>query len=229
MVDKKLDADNTTDFPTEDVDLYGVSGGWAGLRTTQVMVDKFSGATIPVPVDPRGRFYSNGQTLEIDDLLEFKNGYAVTKYSNLTSAGQKGSNVTHCDTDYPMFRLADVYLMYAEAHLRGNVGDLNTATGYINALRERAYGNTSANITTGQLTLDFILDERVRELHWEATRRVDLIRYNYYSTRGAANEKIWPWKNGVKDGESIDPHLEIFPIPASDLEANPNLVQNPEY
>ncbi|MDL5050849.1 RagB/SusD family nutrient uptake outer membrane protein [Oscillatoria amoena NRMC-F 0135] len=229
MVDKLLDDDNTTSFPTEDVDLYGVSGGWGGLRTTSVMVSKFSGATIPVTQDPRARIYTNGQTLGITDLLDFKQGYAVPKYSNLKSTGGRGSNVTHCDTDYPLFRLADVYLMYAEAVLRGGTGSLTQATTYINLLRERAYGDNSANITEPDLTLDFVLDERVRELYWEATRRVDLIRYNYFSDRGAGNEKIWPWKGGVAAGESISEDLEILPIPASDMQANPKLIQNPGY
>lgn len=229
MVDKKLDADNITDFPTEDVDLYGVSGGWAGLRTTTTMVNKFSGGTIPLPQDPRARFYTNGQTADINDLLDFKQGYAVPKFSNLKSVGGRGSNVTHCDTDYPMFRLADVYLMYAEAVLRGGTGSMATATDYVNLLRERAYGDNSANVNQSDVTLDFVLDERVRELYWEATRRVDLIRYNYFSARGGTNEKLWPWKGGTQIGKSIVKELEILPLPASDLEANPKLKQNPGY
>ncbi len=229
MVDKKNDADNTTDYPTEDIDLYGVSGGWGGMRTTSSMVAKFSGATIPVAQDPRAVFYTNGQTLDIDDLLDFSQGYAVPKFSNLTSTGAKGSNVTHCDTDYPLFRLADVYLMYAEAVLRGGTGDLALATTYFNDIRERAYGNTSANITQPQLTLALVLDERVRELYWEGTRRIDLIRYGMYSNRVAGTEILWPFKGAIKTGVSIDKHLEILPIPASDMEANPKLVQNAGY
>lgn len=79
------------------------------------------------------------------------------------------------DTDFPMFRLADVYLMYAEAVLRGGQGgSVTQATDYINILRSRAYGNSNGNISTAQLTLDFILDERARELYWEGHRRTDL-------------------------------------------------------
>jgi len=230
MVDKKDDADNTTNYPTEDVDLYGVSGGWAGMRTTSVMVDHFSdGVAVPYTEDPRGVFYTNGQTLAIADVLDFAQGYAVPKFSNLTSTGQKGSNVTHCDTDYPLFRLADAYLMYGEAVLRGGTGDLNAATNYFNLLRERAYGSTAGNISVGTIDLDLILDERVRELHWEGTRRIDLIRYGYFSNRIPGSERLWPWKGGEADGVSVNKHLEIMPIPSSDLEANPNLVQNDGY
>jgi len=68
-------------------------------------------------------------------------------------------------------RLADIYLMYAEAVLRGGGGgDAGTALTYVNKIVERGHGNnTGANITSEQLNLDFILDERARELFWEAT------------------------------------------------------------
>lgn len=225
MTDKKNDSNNTTDYPTEDIDNYGVTGPWAGLRTTKNMVEKFSGATIPAALDPRAMFYTNGQNLEIEDIGVFEDGYAVPKFKNLTSAGDPGSNPTHCDNDYPMFRLADVYLMYAEAQLRTS-GSLTIATGYINELRERAYGNTSANITEGQLTLDFILDERVRELYFEGHRRMDLIRFGKFSGSG---ELMWPWKGGVPDGKPTEEFRKLFPIPATDLNANPKLVQNEGY
>jgi len=62
----------------------------------------------------------------------------------------------------------------------GTGGDITTALGYINALRQRAYGNTSGNIITTALTTDFILDERARELYWEGFRRTDLVRYGKF-------------------------------------------------
>ena len=80
-----------------------------------------------------------------------------------------------------MFRLADAYLIYAEAQLRGGGGDRAQALAYVNALRQRAYGDASGNITDGDLTLDFILDERGRELLWEAHRRTDLVRYGLFT------------------------------------------------
>jgi hypothetical protein len=226
MADKLEDSDNTTAYPTEDLDIYGVTGPWAGLRTTSAMVAKFSGATIPVAQDPRAIFYTNGQSLEITDIGVFAQGIAVPKFKNVTSEGDPGKNNTHADIDYPMFRLADVYLMYAEAHLRGGGGSLATATDYVNEIRERAYGNTSANITTGQLNLQFVLDERVRELYFEGTRRIDLIRFGQFS---GPNQIFWPWKGDVAAGKASDEFLNIFPIPATDLAANPLLKQNPGY
>ena len=203
---------------------YGVTGPWEGLRTTKTMVEKFS--TNGVITDPRGIFYTQGQSLEINSIDEFTDGYAVPKFTNITSGGQPGSDVTFVDTDYPMFRLADAYLMHAEALLRGGQGDLtiDDAVSNINLLRERAYGNTNANIVNADLTLDFILDERVRELYWEGSRRVDLIRFGQYTDAG-----IWPWKGNVKEGALTESWRSIFPIPASDLIANPKLEQNDGY
>lgn len=201
---------------------YGIDGGWEGLRATEVMVEKFPDLT--GDIDSRAIFFTEGQTLEIGSLTEFEQGYAVPKFVNLTSAGEPASHLTHVDTDYPMFRLADAYLMYAEAFLRGGGGNQGDAVGYINELRERAYGDASGNIVAADLTLDFILDERVRELYWEATRRIDLIRFGEFTDQG-----IWPWKGGTAEGQVTSSHLNVFPIPASDLIANPKLEQNPEY
>ena len=202
---------------------YGTSGAWAGLRTTRNLVELFPDES--GDIDNRARFFSDGQTLDIADLTVFTEGYAVPKYTNLTTDGEQGSNAEFADTDYPMFRLADAYLMYAEAVLRGGGGSEATALGYINELRERAYGDNSGNISAGELTLDFILDERARELYWEGHRRADLIRFGLYT----GGEYIWPWKGNNIDGASISEHLEIFPIPATDLAANPELNQNDGY
>jgi hypothetical protein len=114
--------------------------------------------------------------------------------------------------------------MYAEAYLRNGGGSESTAVGYINELRERAYGNASGNITGAQLNLDFILDERARELYWECHRRTDLIRFGKFSTSG-----IWSWKGKVQSGTTTEYYRDWFPIPTSDLSSNPNLQQNPGY
>ncbi|MCB0556031.1 MAG: RagB/SusD family nutrient uptake outer membrane protein [Phaeodactylibacter sp.] len=202
---------------------FGVNSGWGGLRTTSALVDLFPDET--GGIDERAIFYTDGQTKSIESLTEFTNGYAVPKYQNVTSDGTPGSDLTFADTDYPMFRLADAYLMYAEAVLRnGQGGDVATAVGYINQLRERAYNNANGNITADGLTLDFILDERARELYWEGHRRQDLIRYNLFTENG-----IWPWKGGVKEGKTTEAFRNLYPIPANDLLANPNLSQNDGY
>jgi len=201
----------------------GVIGGWAGLRTTRNLVERFPDTT--GNEDSRAIFYTSGQSIDIDDIGVFEQGIAVPKYKNLNAEGTSGSDPTHVDTDYPMFRLADAYLMYAEATLRGaSNGSTDQAVGYINQLRERAYKDDSGNITSSDLNLDFILDERSRELYWEGTRRIDLVRFGQFTDQG-----VWPWKGNVKEGRLTESFRDIFPLPASDLLANPNLQQNPGY
>ncbi|MEI7491019.1 MAG: RagB/SusD family nutrient uptake outer membrane protein [Bacteroidota bacterium] len=176
--------------------------------------------------DHRAMFWSDGQNLEINDVGVFTDGYAVTKFKNLTQAGVAGSSPQFPDTDFPMFRLADVYLMYAEAVLRGGGGGSSDgALGYVNAIRERAYGDQAGNITSAQLTLPFILNERGRELLWECQRRTDLVRFGQFTS----GSYVWPWKGGVKNGAPTSAMYNIFPIPSSDVSANPNLKQNPGY
>jgi hypothetical protein len=171
-------------------------------------------------------FFTDGQALDIKDISVFTDGYAITKWKNKDASGKPGKNLTFVDIDFPIFRLADAYLMLAEAVLRGGTGStVAEATGYINNLRERAYGDNTGNITQLELNLDFVLDERARELYWESYRRTDLIRYGRFSN----STYVWPWKGGVKEGKSTDSKYDVFPIPSSDLAANPNLVQNQGY
>lgn len=205
---------------------FGINGGWGGLRTTAPIVNLFG--DVSGETDDRANFWTDGQSLEINDIFTFTDGYAVTKYKNVTSTGQVGSDPTgnHPDTDYPMFRLAEAYLIYAEAVLRGaSTGTRGEALEYVNELRERAFDDESGNITNSQLTLDFILNERARELMWEGNRRTDLIRYNRFTT----NAYLWPWKGGVKEGRAVEEYRRLFPIPTTDLVANPNLTQNTGY
>jgi len=203
---------------------FGVSGGWGGNRTTSAFVAKFDDIT--GQTDSRAMFYTDGQTLEIEEVLTFTQGYTITKYSNLTSTGEAGSNTEYVDTDFPMFRYADVLLMYAEAVLRGGSGgDENTALNYVNEIRERAYGDNSGNISSTELTLDFLLNERSRELYWEAHRRTDLVRFGKFT----GGDYLWPWKGAVAEGTATDSKYRVCPIPSSDINANPNLTQNDGY
>jgi len=175
--------------------------------------------------DRRGIFGTKGQVLDIntrEDIAIFNNGYAVLKFKNITSDGKSGSNVEFPDTDFPMFRLADVYLMASEAILRGASGASKTkATEYFNIVRQRAYTGSAGNITENNLNLDLILDERGRELYWECHRRTDLVRFNKFTT----SDYLWAWKGGVSQGQAVDSKYNIFPIPSADISANPNLKQ----
>ncbi len=177
--------------------------------------------------DSRAMFWTDGQSLDIVDIGQFTEGYAITKFKNVNADGSPAIR-PHPDfvcTDFPMFRLADVYLMYAECVLRGGGGNAGTALDYVNQLRTRAYGDSFGNITSGQLTLDFILDERARELYWEGHRRTDLIRYNKFTTA----DYLWPWKGRTPEGTATGSFRNLYPIPSADLGANPNLKQNTGY
>ena len=202
---------------------YGVQSGWGSIRTRKQFVNLFTDIT--GATDKRASFYTDGQTLDINDPTLKTDGYAIVKYTNKTAAGQNGSNFADglVDTDFPMIRFADVYLMYAEAVVRGGTGgSIGNAVNYINLIRQRAYGNNSGNIGQSNLTLDFLLAERGRELYWECTRRTDLIRFGKFT----GSSYIWQWKGGVKNGTGVDNKYNLYPIPASDLAANPNLIQN---
>lgn len=176
--------------------------------------------------DPRALFYTDGQKLEIESIPTFTDGYAVSKFRNVDKKGVAGSDKSgeFTDTDFPLFRIADVYLMYAEATLRGGGGSEATAIGYMNALRSRGT-DTFGKVSASNFNLDFILAERARELYWEGQRRTDLIRFGKFTD----GNYVWPWKGGVKEGISTPSYLNLFPIPATDLNANPNLTQNTGY
>jgi hypothetical protein len=208
--------------------ISGSNGTWGGLRCTQNFVSLF--ADFSGNTDQRAQFYQTGQTEDMKDLYTGTNGFSTDKFRNVTRAGGAAPHAdpagNFSDIDFPVFRLADIYLIYAEAVLRGGTGgDAGTALGYINALRGRAYGNASGNITAGQLTTDFILDERGRELYYEATRRTDLIRYGKFTT----SAYLWAWKGGVLGGVAVADKYNIYPLPSTDLSSNPNLIQNTGY
>jgi starch-binding outer membrane protein, SusD/RagB family len=202
----------------------GVGGGWSGIRTTKNLVNLFP--DINGTKDTRAQFYASGQNLEINNQTNFNDGIAVTKYRNIKRDGSLGSSQDFSDIDMPLFRLPEMYLIYAEAVLRnGSGGDATTALLYINNLRERAYGNATGDISSGQLTTDFILDERARELYWEGFRRTDLIRYNKF----VEGTYLWPWKGGISSGTGVQSYLKVYPIPSRDINANRNLTQNSGY
>jgi hypothetical protein len=152
-------------------------------------------------------------------------GIGIYKFTAKNADGSKAANYNpaFASTDFPIFRLADAYLMRAEAQF--NLGKPAEAVNDINIIRTRAYGNTSGNITTAQLTPQFILDERCREFYYEAHRRTDLIRFGQF-TDGTYK---WQWKGGTSKGSPTSSHLNLFPIPGDEVSANQNIKQNPNY
>ncbi|WP_443938499.1 RagB/SusD family nutrient uptake outer membrane protein [Pedobacter sp. MW01-1-1] len=210
-------------------DISGSNGNWGGLRVTQQFANLFADKT--GATDTRAQFYMSGQNLEVNDLYVSTDGYSTTKYRNKTRTGAAAPHQDvakdFSDIDFPLFRLAEIYLTYTEAVLRGGTGgSLTTALDYVNKLRTRAYnGSLAGNVTSSALTTDFVLDERGRELWYEASRRTDLIRFGKFTT----NTYLWAWKGGVKAGTAVDAKYNLFPLPPTDLSANPNLRQNTGY
>ncbi len=197
------------------------AGGWGGaLRVRKEFADKFADAAFAN--DERNTIIKTNRTADISTISDRDSGFILTKFSNRTSTDGFGKDKTFVDCDFPVFRLADTYLMYAEAHLRGGGGTAATALQYVNALRTRAKG---VAISASDLTLDFILDERLRELYWEGHRRQDLIRFGKF-TGGSYN---WAWKGNGQNGIAIPSYFNVYPLPTESVAANPNLIQNTGY
>lgn len=209
----------------------GTTENWGGVRARKNLVDLFPNSDqidangFLVSPDQRCIIYMKDRTKEIANSREFKQGYGVYKWRQLNSDGSIPTG-RYANTDFPLFRLAEIYLNYAEATLRGGAGgDAGKALDLINQLRARAYGNTSGNISSAQMSLDFILEERGRELYWEGFRRPDLVRYNKFTS----GDYLWPYKGGANVGRGVDARYNLFPIPDADMKANYNLVQNAGY
>ena len=217
---------------------YGVvgGGGWSGYRATSALGLKFedrTGATDRRALFTTSKFGTSDAQMQIPDVTVFSNGLHVIKYRNIRSDGGAVSDVNRefSDIDFPVFRLPEIFLIYAEAVLRGGSGgDAGLALEYMNRIRFRAYGNSYGpgdvgRLSSGDLNLQLVLDERARELYWEGHRRTDLVRYDQLTT----STYLWPWKGGVSSGTAVDPKYKLYPIPSANLSANPNLTQNQGY
>ena len=210
----------------------GQVNGWAGLRVPYEYVSRFfevsdqnyETGTYNVS-DERGKlFYIKGRKESMEGALYvFMNGWSCLKFNNiphdqteqefLPTADTKGFS----DIDFPMIRLAEIYLIYAEACLHAG-GD---ASAQIAALRDRA--GVSSDV---QIDSDFIMAERARELMWEAHRRTDLIRLGLYAGAGY----LWPYKGGDSfAGQAFPSYRCLFPLPPTELATNKALEQNPGY
>jgi hypothetical protein len=235
-------------FVSGDMDSYFPTGvgskGWANVRVLADFVDKFEAGDQTFDQtdvwgakkkDKRAQFFTIGHnkltaTAAGGFSTVFTDGYALIKWRNVNKNGTPTSDGTYVDIDFPLFRSADAYLMAAEAILRGGGGSRTEALAYVNEVRERAYqsgkyGNSiSGVIADTQLNLDFILDERAREFSTELVRRTDLIRFGKFT-----KNYNWAWKGNVLRGKDVDDKYQLFPLPESDISANPNLKQNPAY
>lgn len=202
---------------------YGATGNWGGHRATKSWYGLFNGGNLAGSTDDRAKlFWTTGHSYEMNNYKLWEDGYPSIKFRNTNFTGPSIST-NFSSTDFPFFRLADAYLMYAECTLRGAAGGSTaTALQYVNNVITRSKGTA---ITLSELNLNFILDERARELNLEGHRRTDLIRFGKFT----GGSYLWPWKGGVKNGTSIPETYNLYPIPTAALQANSNLTQNPGY
>lgn len=172
--------------------------------------------------DARALFFSKGRTLDIEVNDDFAKGYSVAKFCNFYANGGNAHDSKFPDSDWPLLRKAEAYLIFAEATARQN-GGLATAEGLnaVNELRERAGATKlpSAN-------LDVLCDEWSREFYFEGLRRSTLIRFGRF---GGSTGYTWQWKGGAFAGQNFGEHYNLFAIPTTDLNANSNLKQNPGF
>ena len=171
--------------------------------------------------DDRAMFYSGIgggiRKIETDVISGFKDGLSIVKWQNIRSDGQPTHHTEYPDTDIPLMRLSEAYLTRAEAKFR--LGE--DATEDINTLRRRA--NCTRLVQT--VTEKEIIDEWAREFYLEGRRRSDLIRFDLFTS----NKYLWDWKGEAATGTSVSSFYNVYPIPASDMNNNPNMSQNTGY
>ena len=211
------------------VNIWGNDGAnaWNNLRARPQLVDVFEyGDTRNLILDYNresdgdGTYTETQRSKDITAHDDATTGYRICKWTNVTDDGKAASfcgDGGGANTDFPVFRLADVYLMLAEAVVRGGSGATRAeALGYVNAVRERAFGSAAGNIGDDDLDLDFLCDERLREFYLECIRRTDLIRFDRYTSG-----YNWQWKANTQDGADVDSRFRFLAIPEAEYSVNP--------
>ncbi len=203
--------------------------GWNGFTTLADFYSKFEDSdqrkgSYPTP---DGTLYSGiargfllGQQYKDDgsEVINSRNQQPLAFTPDVPLAGANTSQgirvIKYHPSDagqYIFLRYADVYLMKAEAIMRGGDGGGTTALEMVNNLRTIRGASTLTSMDESTM-----LDERGRELYWEGYRRVDQVRFGTFDDQ-------WSEK------ENTDSYRNLFPIPQQALDSNPNLMQNPGY
>lgn len=193
--DGAWDAENYTDWFT------GFTGDWKTTGGNAII--KFTGRT------PNAAKDGGWNMTELPDGT-FDCGFPETAFAS---------------TDQPVIRLADIYLMYAECYLSGNVGDASKALQYVNYVRERAH---AVPFAVTELTIRNLMEERSRELYLESVRRTDLVRNKMFADPA---QTVWQFKGNINnaDGTRISQRNNLYPIPYTVRSAQPDFKQNPGY
>ena len=212
-------------FPNDDIPMSTDDNVGDGSEETIIALDAQDGSDtkgiIAAAGDDRALFYAGRgggiRKLRTDKLNNFLDGISVVKWQNVRADGGALHDPEFSDTDIPLFRLAEAYLIRAEAKWR--TGDASGILD-VNTLRARA---NAAPLT--QLTEQDLIDEWCREFYMEGRRRSDLVRFDMF----VGKKYNWAWKGGVPDGQAVDSHFNIYPIPMDDINNNKNMTQNPGY
>ena len=213
------------------VNITGINGGWAGNRVPYEYVAKwfedvknpdYAEGTYEYKDARAGYFYIKGRTESMQDNLNtFLNGWSCIKFNNVphnvdaVDYAATAATKNFSDIDWPLIRLGEIHLIYAEACMHAG----GSASSQLAALAERAGVEAPAEVSE-----EWLMAERARELMWEAHRRTDLIRYGKW-----ISGYNWTYKGGNFGGQDIPSHFNIFPVPSTELATNLDLEQNPGY
>ncbi len=209
---------------------FNATEGWKSMVARKSFVRKFDWNDVLMSDsdDSRVRFWqtsAHGFVAENPSLVGDdwgNNGYLAMKYTNWVfnedgtinyDASAAIPMTAEYGGDFAAIRLAEVYLMAAEAILNGGGGSQSEALQYVNYIRQRAMGDNYSPWTS--LSMQDLRDERARELYTENVRRTDLIRWNQWCTN-----YTWEWKGNVASGTNLPEYTKSYPIPLSVLTAS---------
>ena len=147
------------------------------------------------------------------------NGASFVKWSNLHADGSTQHDQNYSDTDFPVFRLAEIYLTRAEAKYRLN----GSQDGLADILKVQDRANRASKVTS--VNEQTLIDEWCREFFMEGRRRSDLVRFGLYT----GSKYLWSFKGGAEKGAGVPSYYNIYPIPDNEIKNNPNMTQNPKY
>ena len=147
------------------------------------------------------------------------NGASFVKWTNLHADGTAQHHQNFSDTDFPMFRLAEIYLTRAEAKYR-----LNGSQDGLADILEVQY-RANRQIKASSVDEQTLIDEWCREFYLEGRRRSDLVRFGLFT----GSKYLWSFKGGSENGQGIPTKFDIYPIPGDEMKNNPNMTQNPKY
>lgn len=214
------------------VNITGINGGWAGNRVPDHFVQTYfapSAADFSTGeytiADKRGQmFYIKGRTQSMEGQLnDFLYGWSCIKFNNVPhdmtaeEYASVAATKNFSDIDWPLIRLGEIHLIYAEACMHAG-GDASAK------LAELAVRTGVPAVKQADVTVEWLMAERARELMWEGHRRTDLIRYDKW-----ISGYNWTYKGGNFTGQDLPGHFNIFPVPSTELATNLELDQNPGY